>query len=166
MPSSCMCHEVTTVRHGETELDSVGQDPEHVSTDQPACVRADIWRTGIVLHSAGNQRISRLAAIPMGEVGQSARPSVSPTLVRTQHLPLPAETARGLGFARDLSSGASFQSPVGDRGDRQGGPFAGKHRAELGLGEGEGPLVLVADGGSKRRPYRRLIVAETCFACG
>src|SRR6266851_8501606 len=37
--------------------------------------------------------------------------------------------------------------PAGDRRDRQLGPLPGQHRAELGLGLSEDPLVLVADGG-------------------
>jgi hypothetical protein len=34
----------------------------------------------------------------MGGVKRSVKPSAKPTLVRTQHLPLPAETARELGL--------------------------------------------------------------------
>ena len=37
--------------------------------------------------------------------------------------------------------------PAGDGGQGQLGPVAGQHRAELGLGQGQCPLVFVADGG-------------------
>ena len=43
-------------------------------------------------------RYSRSAAIPMGRNGRSVKPSAKPTLVRTQHLPPPAEMARELGI--------------------------------------------------------------------
>jgi hypothetical protein len=48
----------------------------------------------------GEWRNSRSAAIPMGRNGRSVKPSAQPTLVRTQHLPPPAETARDPGFLR------------------------------------------------------------------
>jgi hypothetical protein len=43
-------------------------------------------------------RNGRSVAIPMGGDGRSVKPSAQPTLVRTQHLPPPAEIARELGF--------------------------------------------------------------------
>jgi hypothetical protein len=45
-------------------------------------------------------RNSRSAAIPMGWDGLPVKPSAQPTLVRTQHLPPPAKTARELGIPR------------------------------------------------------------------
>src|SRR5450432_3567296 len=38
------------------------------------------------------------AGCPSGQRERSVKPSAKPTLVRTQHLPLPAETARELGL--------------------------------------------------------------------
>ncbi len=58
----------------------------------------DIWRTGPGIHMATKGSFARSAAIPMGAEKRSVKPSAKPTLVRTQHLPPPAETARGLGI--------------------------------------------------------------------
>ena len=43
---------------------------------------------------------------------RSVKPSASPTLVRTQHLPLPAETARDLGIFRVRGSSCVVSSSV------------------------------------------------------
>src|SRR6266568_4159208 len=40
------------------------------------------------------------AGCPSGQRERSVKPSAQPTLVRTQHLPPPAETAPGLGILR------------------------------------------------------------------
>jgi hypothetical protein len=67
---------------------------------QPFCdvSGTDIWRTGHIIHMALSKSLTRSAAIPMCGVKRSVKPSAKPTLVRTQHLPLPAETARELGI--------------------------------------------------------------------
>ena len=51
-----------------------------------------------ILHCA--VRGWRQAGCPSGQRERSVKPSAQPTLVRTQHLPLPAEAARELGIPR------------------------------------------------------------------
>ena len=58
----------------------------------------DAGRTEHGFHAVREWRIRRSAAIPMGGNERSVKPSAQPTLVRTQHLPPPAEIARELDF--------------------------------------------------------------------
>src|ERR1035438_10198324 len=87
-----------TMRCSWTQLDLMGHDPEPASR-WPGTLRDYGRHTDRTRYSRGGEwRNSTSVAIPMGRDRLTVKPSASPTLVRTQHLPLPAEIARELGF--------------------------------------------------------------------
>jgi hypothetical protein len=87
-----------TVRCSWTQLDLMGHDPKPASR-WPGTLRDYGRHTDRARYSRGGKwGNSRSVAIPMGRDRLTVKPSAKPTLVRTQHLPLPAETARELGI--------------------------------------------------------------------
>ena len=79
---------------------SCGRCPCPSATAAVSAIRA----YGHIADGAGYSRgreasFTRSSTIPMVWEERSVKPSAKPTLVRTQHLPPPAETARGLGIS-------------------------------------------------------------------
>jgi hypothetical protein len=80
------------------QLDLMGHDPKPASR-WPGTLRDYGRHKDRVRYSRGeNRENGRSVAIPMGRDWLTVKPSAKPTLVRTQHLPPPAETARELGI--------------------------------------------------------------------
>ncbi len=84
------------IRRSGTELDFMGNDRKGAPR-WPGIPRSyGRVADGTRFSRRGEWGIRRSAAISMGGNERSVKPSAQPTLVRTQHLPLPAETARCL----------------------------------------------------------------------
>src|SRR5450755_62694 len=88
------------------------EDSDATGPGQTPCVAWAFWR-GVSAWEQGSQAAfgrdfrypslcrrarRRQAGCPSGQRERSVKPSAKPTLVRTQHLPPPAETALGLGI--------------------------------------------------------------------
>jgi hypothetical protein len=105
-----MCH-----RHSQN-LDAKKAHADAVRTCPRAQPQAPA-RHGRMTDGAGNAESHsrdpwRVSGHPVGSPRRSVKPSAKPTLVRTQHLPPPAKTARGLGFPRSRGPSGVVSSGV------------------------------------------------------